>query len=87
MAIESDLTGSLDVEELTRTFVESSKEENCEFGVYLVSDGTTKPYRCKIRPAGYAHLAAIDHLVNRGFLADMVAIIGSIDIVFGDIDR
>ncbi|XP_046659320.1 LOW QUALITY PROTEIN: NADH-ubiquinone oxidoreductase 49 kDa subunit-like [Homalodisca vitripennis] len=58
-----------------------------EFGVYLVSDGTTKPYRCKIRPAGYAHLAAIDHLVNRGFLADMVAIIGSIDIVFGDIDR
>jgi NADH-quinone oxidoreductase subunit D len=58
-----------------------------EFGVYLVSDGSNKPYRCKIRAPGFPHLAAMDHL-NRGhMLADVSAIIGSIDIVFGEIDR
>ena len=58
-----------------------------EFGVYLVSDGTNKPYRCKIRAPGYAHLQAMDWM-NRGhMLADVSAIIGSLDIVFGEIDR
>ena len=58
-----------------------------EFGVYLVADGTNKPYRCKIRPTGFAHLQAIDYMSKRHMLADAVAIIGSIDIVFGEIDR
>jgi len=58
-----------------------------EFGVYLVSDGGNKPYRCKIRAPGYAHLQAMDWM-NRGhMLADVSAIIGSLDIVFGEIDR
>jgi len=58
-----------------------------EFGVYLVSDGSNKPYRCKIRAPGFPHLQAMDHL-NRGhMLADVSAIIGSLDIVFGEIDR
>ena len=58
-----------------------------EFGVYLVSDGSNKPYRCKIRAPGYAHLQAMDWM-NRGhMLADVSAIIGSLDIVFGEIDR
>lgn len=58
-----------------------------EFGVYLVSDGTNKPYRCKIRAPGYAHLQAMDWM-NRGhMLADVSAILGSLDIVFGEIDR
>lgn len=58
-----------------------------EFGVYLVSDGTNKPYRCKIRAPGFAHLQAMDFL-NRGhLLADVAAILGSLDIVFGDVDR
>ncbi|MGD9670053.1 MAG: NADH-quinone oxidoreductase subunit D [Hyphomicrobiaceae bacterium] len=58
-----------------------------EFGVYLVSDGSNKPYRCKIRAPGFAHLSAMD-FINRGhMLADVSAIIGSLDIVFGEIDR
>ncbi len=58
-----------------------------EFGVYLVSDGGNKPYRCKIRAPGFPHLAAMDFL-NRGhMLADVSAILGSLDIVFGEIDR
>ena len=58
-----------------------------EFGVYLVSDGTNKPYRCKIRAPGFPHLAAMDWL-NRGhLLADVAAVLGSLDIVFGEIDR
>lgn len=58
-----------------------------EFGVYLVADGTNKPYRVKIRAPGFAHLAAMDH-INRGhMLADVSAILGSLDIVFGEIDR
>jgi NADH-quinone oxidoreductase subunit D len=58
-----------------------------EFGVYLVSDGTNKPYRCKIRAPGFPHLAAMDWM-NRGhMLADVSAILGSLDIVFGEIDR
>ena len=58
-----------------------------EFGVYLVSDGTNKPYRCKIRAPGYAHLQAMDHLCRGHMLADVSAILGSLDIVFGEVDR
>ncbi|MEO1649588.1 MAG: NADH-quinone oxidoreductase subunit D [Pseudomonadota bacterium] len=58
-----------------------------EFGVYLVSDGSNKPYRCKIRAPGFPHLQAMDYM-NRGhLLADVSAILGSLDIVFGEIDR
>ncbi|MGE5516126.1 MAG: NADH-quinone oxidoreductase subunit D [Bacteroidota bacterium] len=58
-----------------------------EFAVYLVADGTNKPYRCKIRPPGYVHLQALDMMSEGHMLADVVANIGSIDIVFGEIDR
>jgi NADH-quinone oxidoreductase subunit D len=58
-----------------------------EFAVYLVSDGTNKPYRCKIRAPGFAHLEALDFMVKGHMLADVSAIIGSLDIVFGEIDR
>ncbi len=64
--------------------VESGKGE---FGVYLVSDGTNRPYRCKIRSPGYVHLQALDFMSKGHQLADVVAIIGSLDIVFGEIDR
>ncbi|HFB2048266.1 MAG: NADH-quinone oxidoreductase subunit D [Hyphomicrobiaceae bacterium] len=58
-----------------------------EFGVYLIADGSNKPYRCKIRAPGFTHLAAMDFM-NRGhMLADVSAILGSLDIVFGEIDR
>jgi len=58
-----------------------------EFGVYLVSDGANTPYRCKIRAPGFAHLQAMDFLSKGHMLADVVANIGSLDIVFGEIDR
>ena len=58
-----------------------------EFGVYLVSDGTNKPYKAKIRAPGYPHLAALEHLSKGHLLADVSAIIGTLDIVFGEIDR
>jgi NADH-quinone oxidoreductase subunit D len=58
-----------------------------EFGVYLVSDGSNKPYRCKIRAPGYAHLQAMDYLCRDHMLADVSAILGSLDIVFGEVDR
>jgi NADH-quinone oxidoreductase subunit D len=58
-----------------------------EFGIYLVSDGANKPYRLKIRGAGFAHLAALDEMSRGHMIADVVAIIGTQDIVFGDIDR
>lgn len=58
-----------------------------EFGVYLVSDGTNKPYRCKIRSPGFVHLQAMDLMSKGHMLADIPAIIGSIDVVFGEIDR
>ncbi len=58
-----------------------------EFGVYLVSDGKNRPYRCKIRAPGYPHLQAMDWLSRGHLLADISAIIGSIDVVFGEIDR
>jgi NADH-quinone oxidoreductase subunit D len=68
----------------TYTAVEAPKGE---FGVYLVSDGTNKPYRCHIRAPGYAHLQALDYISKGAMLADVVANIGSMDIVFGEIDR
>lgn len=68
----------------TYTAVEAPKGE---FGVYLVSDGTNRPYRCKIRAPGFAHLQAMDHLCKGYMLADSVAILGSMDAVFGEIDR
>ncbi len=68
----------------TYTAVEAPKGE---FGVYLVSDGSNRPYRCKIRPTGFAHLQALDAMCKGHMLADLVAIIASQDIVFGEIDR
>ncbi len=68
----------------TYTAVEAPKGE---FGVYLVADGTNKPYRCKIRAPGFAHLAAMDFVCKGHMLADSVAVLGSMDVVFGEIDR
>ena len=58
-----------------------------EFGVFLVSDGSSKPYRCKIRAPGFAHLQTLDFLSKGHLMADIAAILGSLDIVFGEIDR
>lgn len=58
-----------------------------EFGVYIVSDGTNRPYRCRIRAPSFAHLQALDFMAKGHMLADIAAIIGSLDIVFGEIDR
>jgi NADH-quinone oxidoreductase subunit D len=58
-----------------------------EFGVYLVSDGTDRPYRCKIKAPGFAHLSGMDFLTRGHMLADVSAILGSLDIVFGEVDR
>jgi NADH-quinone oxidoreductase subunit D len=58
-----------------------------EFGIYLVADGTNKPYRCKIRPTGFSHLQAMDFLCKGHMLADAPAVLGSLDIVFGEVDR
>jgi NADH dehydrogenase I D subunit len=58
-----------------------------EFGVYLVSDGTNKPYRCKIKSPGFLHLQGLDFLAKNHLLADVVTIIGTLDIVFGEVDR
>lgn len=68
----------------TYTAVETPKGE---FAVYLVADGTNKPYRCKIRPPAFAHLSAMDFMCRGHMLADSVAILGSLDIVFGEVDR
>jgi NADH:ubiquinone oxidoreductase subunit D len=58
-----------------------------EFGVYLLADGTNRPYRCKIRAPGFTHLQGIDFMVRGHFLADLVTVIGTQDIVFGEVDR
>lgn len=68
----------------TYTVVEAPKGE---FGVYLVADGSNKPYRCHIRAPGFAHLQGLDFMSRGHMLADAVSIIGSLDIVFGEIDR
>ncbi len=58
-----------------------------EFGVYLISDGSNRPYRCKIRAPGFSHLQAMDYLIKGHMLADVPAVLGSLDIVFGEVDR
>ena len=58
-----------------------------EFGCWLVSDGANKPFRCKLRAPGFAHLSSMDAIVKGHMLADVVAMIGTYDIVFGEIDR
>ncbi len=58
-----------------------------EFGVYLISDGSNKPYRCKIRAPGFSHLQSMDYLIRGHMLADVPAVLGSLDIVFGEVDR
>ena len=68
----------------TYTAVEAPKGE---FGVYLVSNGTNRPYRCKIRAPGFAHLQGINFMSKNHMLADVVTIIGTQDIVFGEVDR
>lgn len=68
----------------TYTAVEAPKGE---FGVYLVADGSNRPYKCKIRAPGYPHLQAMDFLCKGHMLADVGAVLGSLDIVFGEIDR
>ena len=68
----------------TYTAVEAPKGE---FGVYVVADGSNRPYRCKIRAPGFAFLQGTDFMSRGHMLADVVAIIGSMDIVFGEIDR
>ncbi len=66
------------------TAVEAPKGE---FGIYLVSDGSNKPYRCKIRAPGFSHLQSMDYLIKGHMLADVPAVLGSLDIVFGEVDR
>jgi len=68
----------------TYTAIEAPKGE---FGVYLVSDGQSRPYRCKIKAPGFAHLAAMNHIGKNHMLADIVAIVGTMDLVFGEVDR
>ena len=68
----------------TYTAVEAPKGE---FGVYLVSNGSNKPYRCKIRAPGFVHLQGLDFMAKNHMLADVVTIIGTQDIVFGEVDR
>jgi NADH-quinone oxidoreductase subunit D len=68
----------------TYTAVEAPKGE---FGIYLISDGANKPYRMKIRAPGFAHLSALDEMSRGHMIADVVAIIGTQDIVFGEVDR
>jgi NADH dehydrogenase (ubiquinone) Fe-S protein 2 len=68
----------------TYTVIEAPKGE---YGVYLISDGTNKPYRCKIKSPGFLHLQALDFIAKNHMIADVVTIIGTLDIVFGEIDR
>jgi NADH:ubiquinone oxidoreductase subunit D len=58
-----------------------------EFGVYLVSDHTNRPYRCKIKAPGFLHLQSLDMMVKGHLIADVVTVIGTQDIVFGEVDR
>nr|YP_010508057.1 NADH dehydrogenase subunit 7 [Phytophthora gonapodyides]UXG56395.1 NADH dehydrogenase subunit 7 [Phytophthora gonapodyides] len=68
----------------TYTVIEAPKGE---YGVYLISDGSNKPYRCKIKSPGFLHLQALDYLAKKHMIADVVTIIGTLDVVFGEIDR
>ena len=66
------------------TSVEAPKGE---FGVYLVADGTNRPFRCKIKAPGFLHLQGLDFMVKNHLLADVVTVIGTLDVVFGEVDR
>lgn len=77
-------TGFYVKKEETYSVIEAPKGE---FGVYLVSDGSNRPYRCRVKAPGFLHLQGLDALVKSHFLADLVTILGSLDIVFGEIDR
>ena len=68
----------------TFSFVEAPKGE---FGVYLVSNSTNKPYRCRIKSPGFFHLQGLDFMVKNLYLADLVTVIGTQDLVFGEVDR
>ncbi|RZL54915.1 MAG: NADH-quinone oxidoreductase subunit D, partial [Pedobacter sp.] len=68
----------------TYSVVEAPKGE---FGVYLVSDGSSKPYRCRIKAPGFLHLQGLDFMSKNHMIADVVTIIGTLDIVFGEVDR
>jgi NADH:ubiquinone oxidoreductase subunit D len=68
----------------TQVFIEAPKGE---FGVTLFSDGTNQPYRCKVRSPAFHHLQLLPEISKGHFLADVVALIGTVDIVFGEIDR
>jgi NADH dehydrogenase (ubiquinone) Fe-S protein 2 len=68
----------------TYTAIEAPKGE---FAVYLVSDGTNRPYRCKIKAPGFLHLQGLDKMARGHMIADVVTIIGTLDVVFGEIDR
>jgi NADH-quinone oxidoreductase subunit D len=70
-----------------KLYTEGFRVPKGEFGVYLVSDGSNKPYKCKIRAPGFAHLQAMDFMCRGHLLADVSAILGSLDIVFGEVDR
>lgn len=69
---------------ITYTGIESPKGE---FGILLLTDGSTRPYRCKVRAPGFSHLQSINQISKGHYLADLVAIVGTLDIVFGEIDR
>jgi NADH:ubiquinone oxidoreductase subunit D len=72
--------------EPNETYV-SAEAPKGEFGVYLISDGSNKPYRCKIKAPGFAHLQGLNFMAQGHMIADVVTIIGTQDIVFGEIDR
>ena len=61
--------------------------EGKQQSVYLISDGSSKPYKCKIRAPGFSHLQSMDYLIKGHMLADVPAVLGSLDIVFGEVDR
>jgi len=65
----------------------STEAPKGEFGIYLVSDGSNRPYRCKIKAPGFLHLSALEYLTKGHMLADVVTVIGTLDIVFGEVDR
>jgi NADH:ubiquinone oxidoreductase subunit D len=58
-----------------------------EFGVWLIANGSNKPYRCKIKAPGFSHLQGLDFMAHKHLIADLVAIVGTQDIVFGEVDR
>ena len=65
----------------------STEAPKGEFGIFLISNGSNKPYRCKIKAPGFTHLQALDFLSKNHMIADIVTIIGTLDIVFGEVDR